>query len=744
MQVITKPILDEGSTVIREAGKVRRKRGRPYNTASNIFIVKVNHLTNGDFSFIRANLKGLSLERAAKQYLSDLEHLKPEDLSIYRDSVIERLLSASTILSNHGTDIESSVHNYRQVIENWWQFVKTQRTLEASTLDAVTTDEKTLEVIEPKNSPPSFELFLEKRDWDGFSMDEIIDEFIEEYGVHPDSLKHPPVQQLGKASSKSNSDFHFCNSAQLESVAYAIGILQGSILTMPSGNDLTSTWLAPSLVNSLKLHGVITLRDLANWINLTGKRWFDKVRGVGQTKAQALVKWLINNEIKITVSISPIARTLVEPPLSQLFVSSSNDVRSNQIISSDWDAKTFDIVSLQHLDWPMRYRGHDGAFRSPGINVLGASDDEHAVRLFLDSYKDSPNTQKLYGRAIESLVLWSLHEKQKPLSSLTAADLSTFKEFLINPPAHWVTKTRYKRSSPEWRPFRGPMKASSVQSILRAVSVFFSSLAEHRYLTGNPAHKLVGGRRTDVVLDTMRSLTNQELEVVSKCFKNMPEGVRKNRFKAIILLLQTTGVRKSEARNLTWANVSRARVGNNESNTWLITFTGKGQHERSVPIPISTYEALVQHLSDRRELANGRELSYQRNILDKDMPLIGILNETPAQGRSGSAGDLVSASPAPANTTGHISEMRLHEIIKDFFAHCAVIADQMGVDSSNFLRATPHWMRHTFAHLVLEATGGDLAVTQQLLGHRSIATTGIYTKADMTKRVEAINKLRTL
>ncbi|MCY1377444.1 Tyrosine recombinase XerC [compost metagenome] len=50
-------------------------------------------------------------------------------------------------------------------------------------------------------------------------------------------------------------------------------------------------------------------------------------------------------------------------------------------------------------------------------------------------------------------------------------------------------------------------------------------------------------------------------------------------------------------------------------------------------------------------------------------------------------------------------------------------------------------MRHTFAHAVLRATGGDLPVTQQLLGHASIATTGIYVKADMSQRLKAVMAL---
>ena len=38
-------------------------------------------------------------------------------------------------------------------------------------------------------------------------------------------------------------------------------------------------------------------------------------------------------------------------------------------------------------------------------------------------------------------------------------------------------------------------------------------------------------------------------------------------------------------------------------------------------------------------------------------------------------------------------------------------------------------------------TGADLPVTQQLLGHKNISTTGIYLKADLGQRIEAVAAL---
>ena len=48
---------------------------------------------------------------------------------------------------------------------------------------------------------------------------------------------------------------------------------------------------------------------------------------------------------------------------------------------------------------------------------------------------------------------------------------------------------------------------------------------------------------------------------------------------------------------------------------------------------------------------------------------------------------------------------------------------------------TPHWLRHWFATRILESTN-DLALTQDMLGHASPATTRIYAQVS-TKRMRA-------
>ena len=73
-------------------------------------------------------------------------------------------------------------------------------------------------------------------------------------------------------------------------------------------------------------------------------------------------------------------------------------------------------------------------------------------------------------------------------------------------------------------------------------------------------------------------------------------------------------------------------------------------------------------------------------------------------------------------------------------------ADSVSTKGNRFLKslgisATMHQLRHHFGTSVYRASGGDIVLTQGLLGHSSIATTQTYAAADVTKAAGVVSGL---
>ncbi len=175
-------------------------------------------------------------------------------------------------------------------------------------------------------------------------------------------------------------------------------------------------------------------------------------------------------------------------------------------------------------------------------------------------------------------------------------------------------------------------------------------------------------------------------------------------------LLYGTGMRLMECLRLRIKDVDFAR---NE----ICVRSGKGNKDRRVPLPVSLRERLLRQreralLQHTNELVQGNGRVYLPHALARKYPNAATepawqylfpsakLSNDPRTGRSG---------------RHHVSEEMLQRAVK-------AARERVGLTKP----ATCHTLRHCFATHLLEA-GHDIRTVQELLGHKEVATTQIYT-----------------
>jgi len=163
--------------------------------------------------------------------------------------------------------------------------------------------------------------------------------------------------------------------------------------------------------------------------------------------------------------------------------------------------------------------------------------------------------------------------------------------------------------------------------------------------------------------------------------------------KALALFLYGTGLRVSEALSLKISNLLWE-----EGRPVALKVVGKRDKERLVPLSPIAREALEEWLSLRGM---------------KPGALFGFLNDYSRAGKG---------KPPSAVYV----ELRFRDM-----------ALRMRLDPKRF---TPHKLRHAYATALVES-GADLSAVRELLGHESLATTGVYVHASRERLKRAVEGL---
>lgn len=218
------------------------------------------------------------------------------------------------------------------------------------------------------------------------------------------------------------------------------------------------------------------------------------------------------------------------------------------------------------------------------------------------------------------------------------------------------------------------LAAGTQARVLSGIKSFFSYLLLEEVITKDPT-ELLEAPKLKRALPVVLSIAEIDL-LLEAIDHSTPEGQRN---RAMLETMYSCGLRVSELTGLCISNLY-LDVG-------FVRVVGKGNKERLVPIG----ETAISQIKLYREHIRPHIKSIKKG--DED---ILFLN------RRG----------------GSLSRVMVFLILKD-------LAERSGIKKN----VHPHTLRHSFATHLVEG-GADLRAVQEMMGHKSITTTEIYTHLD--------------
>ncbi len=226
------------------------------------------------------------------------------------------------------------------------------------------------------------------------------------------------------------------------------------------------------------------------------------------------------------------------------------------------------------------------------------------------------------------------------------------------------------------------LRVNSQARIISSLKAFFRFLIIEEIIIDDPS-LLLSAPKSARTLPVV--LSYEQIEKLTAAIDHSKkEGIRN---RAIIEVLYACGLRVSELTNL--------KLSNTYFDIGYVKVRGKGNKERIIPIGEEAIKHLKFYIADRNKMSNIKSGSED----------IVFLN------RRG----------------GQLTRNMIFIIIRE-------LSKKAGIKQ----KVSPHTFRHTFATHLIEG-GANLRVVQDLLGHKSIITTEIYTHLDMNYLKETIN-----
>ena len=239
-------------------------------------------------------------------------------------------------------------------------------------------------------------------------------------------------------------------------------------------------------------------------------------------------------------------------------------------------------------------------------------------------------------------------------------------------------------------------------------------------------------------VDARRSLSRSQWASVEAEFACLPKTHIAQQLAWCVRLLYFTGLRLAEAvsvncSDFVWfdldpvGHADEAPESNIAQGGWLARVVGKGQKIRDVPVPTTLIEEFSKLLEIR-----GWQGDLQRH---SGLPVLV----------SGRGDGTEISGPCRDGPIVRLSAQALYRQVKRFFWRLSTNLARSGrqYDADVLFQASTHWLRHSHGTHAI-AAGVPIDVVRENLGHSSLATTGVYVRADLSRRIAETRRLASL
>ena len=335
-----------------------------------------------------------------------------------------------------------------------------------------------------------------------------------------------------------------------------------------------------------------------------------------------------------------------------------------------------------------------------GHNLGPVADDWEAAEVWLAVLRSKRKgkvgqTEATYRHHLEKIRWYCEHVSKITLSRWSSKDAMGFLDFLREVPTTCIAATGSRKHQPGWTPFRKQPSESSQADIQRVLHALFTTWRDQGYVRFVPlglasaSHARPVNTQRAISLDLYQLvLDSMECAISETVMQRML--IRRDQF--VFAALRGLGLRASELVKAKMSAFRPLTVPGTAKTYWVFDVhadTAKGSKSRTIPVPSDVFAAFQRYRMAFGLAAEPGSKEVTCLVMSpRTMPVL----ISGAKVRYTRDRQFFNAWTAVATRQG------IYEIVKE---RLGVVAEQLEAkndDRSEELRkASPHWLRHTFA-----------------------------------------------